>query len=465
MSAETEGYRILYLGNGKPGAELLRQNMLDSFKRPVFLHHARTAEDPGALPDGFRVDAAVVSEVPGGRSALGVLGAVLDIYPGVPVLCLTDTPEEAAALVAAGAADCLEPDDAARLSFAVWREIERSKRVARRVSNRPADFVGMLLTIAGKFTSVPSERLMDALCGVMELVSAYCGADKVVSFLFDWENGTAVRHYEWNILPEYHSADRGKIVPLSDFGDVLDCFKQNKPYIKAGPDSIPDDIWHDAQTGSDDASSVCAAPAYLNGKLKGLIALVTVGRRKSWTDDEITAFYICVEIVVSMMLRVDDEPAFKAGWAVPWASPNCTPTGFEDRNGDVEALRQSEFNARALIRELEAAQQDLKEEVEALRLVHDIGSTHMHLNDLNYIYKEILNAAVHITHTDKGSIRILVENESCLKVVASVGLNDAFISGFAVVPLGETESERPGSCPAGARSFQAFRRRIPDCLG
>jgi PAS domain S-box-containing protein len=113
-----------------------------------------------------------------------------------------------------------------------------------------------------------------------------------------------------------------------------------------------------------------------------------------------------------------------------------TLTDISEIKKNEEALRASENRSKLLVAELEKVREDLTKEVDALRRLHLISSVYLMLNDLAYIYDEILDAAISITHADKGCMQVYDEQENCLKIATHRGLSDETVKNIAIIPSG-----------------------------
>ena len=313
MPTENAGLRILYLGNDGPGMESLKLHLLDYFKSPVFIHYARSGEDFEALLSNIKLDVLVAEDEPGVISARLALDTARMRCPGVPLIVLTGAPVmEAAALIRLGAADCVAKGDAGHLRFAVIREIEKSIRsgsqtAAEYAEARRADFIGLLLSLAKNCINVSIGRLPEVICSTLEQIAEYCDADRIVSYVLDWKTNAARRHYEWNRLAEFHSAELVETLDISDLGEALDILLQGRVYVGGGPDTLLDSVLYSRADAKPQEGALCAFPAFISNKLRGVIMVSAVGRSKKWSLDEMASFQICSELIVGMMQRIEEE--------------------------------------------------------------------------------------------------------------------------------------------------------------
>lgn len=77
--------------------------------------------------------------------------------------------------------------------------------------------------------------------------------------------------------------------------------------------------------------------------------------------------------------------------------------------------------------------EDLMEEVDTHRRLSHICSNYRKLKDLQFVYDDILETAISLTHADKGFLNIYVEKENCLKLVAQRGFNASSIKRIEVI--------------------------------
>ena len=307
MPTENAELNILYLGNDDPGMESLKLGLLEYFRSPVFIRHARTADEYRALLGGPNIGVIVVEDAPDTNPARRALEMARGLCPGAPFVCLTDAPiVEAAALIRLGAADCVVRGDAAHLRIAVIREIERSIRrgaptAAEYSERRRAEFVGTLLSLAKNCINVSVRKLQEVIGDAMAMIAGYCDGDRIVSYVLDQEQGTARRHYEWNRLAEFHSDALFQTLDLSDFQDALSVLRQGRLYVGGGS-GAPGGIQELGPEGA-----LCAYPVHIGGILRGMIVLSAAGRQKTWSTDEIASFQIFCELLVGMMQRIIEE--------------------------------------------------------------------------------------------------------------------------------------------------------------
>lgn len=93
-------------------------------------------------------------------------------------------------------------------------------------------------------------------------------------------------------------------------------------------------------------------------------------------------------------------------------------------------LKDSERRALRLIVELNALKNELTEEVKALSTLHGLNSKFIIQDDLNSIYKGILEAAVSLTAASKGALLIFNEAEGRLEMIMGYNFSEGFISRF-----------------------------------
>lgn len=99
-----------------------------------------------------------------------------------------------------------------------------------------------------------------------------------------------------------------------------------------------------------------------------------------------------------------------------------------------EALRASEKNARSLAKEQKALKDDLSEEVEALNKLHLVGSHFIRHENTEKINRDILDAAIAVTHADKGHIQLLFDDGQNMAMAAYIGFKESYIRRFDTVP-------------------------------
>lgn len=80
--------------------------------------------------------------------------------------------------------------------------------------------------------------------------------------------------------------------------------------------------------------------------------------------------------------------------------------------------------------------EDLTEEIAAYRRLDYISSNYRKLKDLRFVYEDILEAAIAMTHADKGYLNIYVEKENCLKLITQRGFHESSIKLFEVISSG-----------------------------
>lgn len=100
---------------------------------------------------------------------------------------------------------------------------------------------------------------------------------------------------------------------------------------------------------------------------------------------------------------------------------------------DITKLKQKEA-------ELITIKNSLAAEVEGLTKLHAISRQFISQNNLQEIYKEILEAAITLTHTDKGCIQIFDKQINCLKIIESNGLEEQILNQFKFTPFGKRTS-------------------------
>lgn len=77
--------------------------------------------------------------------------------------------------------------------------------------------------------------------------------------------------------------------------------------------------------------------------------------------------------------------------------------------------------------------EDLIEETDIHRRLSHICSNFRKRKGLQFVYENILEAAIALTHADKGYLNIYVEKENCLKLVAQRGFNASSIKRIEVI--------------------------------
>jgi signal transduction histidine kinase len=304
------------------------------------------------------------------------------------------------------------------------------------------DFIRVLLALAKDFINIPLGNMHAAFDEAMALIAGYCDADRITGFHYDLENSLARRHYTWDRVPG-QGPGAPETLTLAGREAALECHRQGRIYIGNCPEGLP---------GGSPIGSLCSYPVFMEGRLRGAIVLSTVGRQKNWTADEIDAIQILCEMASSVMLRLDEETRYRESRetleketlknAVLEKEKALLSEKERELLKSEEALRESERRALALVRELERTEVDLTEEIEALRRLHLISSEYLLLSDLVYIYDEILDAAIDLTHADKGYIQIYVEQEDCLKIINQRGFGEQYLKYFAVVASGRLVSGR-----------------------
>lgn len=112
---------------------------------------------------------------------------------------------------------------------------------------------------------------------------------------------------------------------------------------------------------------------------------------------------------------------------------DCVPADDSDKLSFVisKEIIKSKQTA-SLFRTIE----ELTEEIAGLRRLYRICLNYQKLKDLQFAYKEILDAAIDLTHADKGCLHIYVEKENCLKLAIQRGFHDSSIKLFKVLPSG-----------------------------
>lgn len=379
---------VLYLGKAGPDLWIIRQSLLDYFKRPVFLYQTFSPAEFDLLLRGKKIDVILADYVPGDRRSSVTLKAALSMGANVPLICLTGeiSDDDAFELIKKGAADCVPKALLRRLPFIVDRELQRQKSAFGRL---PAGFGkdAALYEPVPESAEAPVPEAPDIPGdALMEILDGFADG----SFIFDSRDNTAGISEKW--LRRLGYTEKPKI-------DLL-IYLQNLMH--------PDDREH-AISAQRTAISLCSPRLDFECRFR------RSDGQYIWT-------------MVRGKLIYDDNGAAVRYYA---ALNDIT----EQKKADA-ALRESERRALALVDELKKTKEDLTAEVEALRRLHLINSEHMMLNDLNYIYDEILDAAIGITHADKGCVQIYEEQEGGLKIITHRGLGEPFLKYADVVTSG-----------------------------
>lgn len=164
-------------------------------------------------------------------------------------------------------------------------------------------------------------------------------------------------------------------------------------------------------------------PLKTGGKVIGTLAFGT-RKRNSFTEDEL-----------AFMSTVSDYIAIAMG---------CL---LENRK-----LKDSKRRALRLAVQLNVLKNELTDEVQALNTLYNLNSNFIIQDDLNSIYKGILEAAVSLTSASKGAIQIYNEHECRLELIMGLNFGADFDSRFKYMDL------EMGNC---GKAFKA-RKRIID---
>lgn len=171
-------------------------------------------------------------------------------------------------------------------------------------------------------------------------------------------------------------------------------------------------------------------------------------------DVEKLSSVICREIVKSSRITAQKQPASINRRFIQPGRRNIKvllekehemtePLDVTARKKSEAALWGRKRRTLTLIDELKRNNHDLTEEAEALRRLNRISLNYLKLNNLRLIYEEILDAAIDLTHADKGTLQLYVEKENCLKLVAQRGFNASNIQNFEADCRGRFASGKP----------------------
>ncbi len=111
---------------------------------------------------------------------------------------------------------------------------------------------------------------------------------------------------------------------------------------------------------------------------------------------------------------------------------------------DITTRKQSE-------QALKAVTDRLNDELDAFIRLHAIITRFVRQEDLRNIYTETLDAALAITHADKGNIQLWDKDARGLKILAQQGFKESFLRHFACI------TEERGSC---GQAYRNLRRII-----
>ncbi len=114
-------------------------------------------------------------------------------------------------------------------------------------------------------------------------------------------------------------------------------------------------------------------------------------------------------------------------------------------------LKDSERRALRLVLQLGALKDELTDEVDALNTLYNLNSNFIIQDDLNSIYKGILNAAISLTKAAKGALQLFHESESMLEMILGYNFSDGFLKRFKYMDLDTGNCGK--ACKARKRIF------------
>lgn len=102
------------------------------------------------------------------------------------------------------------------------------------------------------------------------------------------------------------------------------------------------------------------------------------------------------------------------------------------------ALREARAAAerRQAIAELAAVRENLAQELEDMRRLHELSARLLRGGDLQTVLHQVLEACTQLLGANRGNIQLLDEETNALRIVTHVGFDQEFLDTFQRVPLG-----------------------------
>ena len=485
MSAESAQICILYHGNGEPCMESLRQMLLEYDKRPVSLLYARSPEEYGALLGARIVDIIVFEDKPGIFPARRALQMAISAGGAPPFLCLTDAPvADAAALIREGAADCLSRGDPQRLMLAIIRETERSKHdISRMLTDLECRTNSMILDALSEgvvlfnrdgeilrankdfslrfgmqpeqLTSVrwadliPREKYGDLIVKRMEALQKTFDLGIPEKFV-DERDG---RVFHSRFYPVFER-ERVSAVALIT-ADITDRFRLEQQAVRntvleneaALLRKKERQLLEILDAAADGSCIIDFKAGTLNFSEKWLrrIGAENVPNTElgAYFDelihpaDRYRFLHARQEALRCHLERMEFEfrlrtPDGKYLWTIARGKQiydeNGAPSNYYGTLCDIS-------EQKITLEALRKTKHELTEEVEALRRLHQISSEYLATSSLTAVYGGILDAAIDVTHADKGHIQLGVPQENSLKIITERGFHKPFLTRYAAVPF------------------------------
>lgn len=169
------------------------------------------------------------------------------------------------------------------------------------------EFNKIVLKLAQDFINLPLDKIDKAIHNAIQMMGAYCGADRITIYLYDWEREILFLRNEWVKEQQYSIDHQYKVMPFSQM--TPDIFKRHmtgKPYTASilNNDQNKDYSTDINKTGAKVTTSI---PLISEGLVLGTCILSRMEDKNEWDDLVISSITIFCEMLTSVLKRIETK--------------------------------------------------------------------------------------------------------------------------------------------------------------
>ncbi len=172
-------------------------------------------------------------------------------------------------------------------------------------TKRPIQFEETMLRLAREFINIPPGKPGAAIENALGVVGAYCDADRVTVYLYDWENAAANHLCEWDKKQEYYAGEKCRTIPFHMMMDILACHEKGQVYRYKKERQNPKNPFDETADISGCETGI-VFPLFQGGRLFATLGFASLSHIFRYDAHE-SGIRIFAEMISNVLQRIDND--------------------------------------------------------------------------------------------------------------------------------------------------------------